>query len=274
MPNDSATSQKTDIDSAPAVSNPPLALERESAREEAATRDSGAAPRPGTPPELPIRRRSAEAWKHRDLKARLLSFMVRCRSRLPGWHEEALGVLASAEADGVRVLEAALPAIGDAKLRRIFLSHIEDERRHTKGFTDLFREFFPQRELPTPARPKISTKVLDFIAFLEITELRGEQMIQNYHDLYQRYPKVQAFMSTVLEDERYHANYLHAQLERWASQGLADQVRTARRQAARIDARGFWRQLVSFGLGVPRLIWHALCSPFRARDAASGALNP
>jgi rubrerythrin len=207
--------------------------------------------------------RAADAWKRPDLKARMLAFMVRCRSRLPGWHEEALGVLASAEADGVRILEAALPAIGDSRLRRIFLSHIEDERRHTQGFTDLYREFFPNRELPAPLRPAISTNVLDFFAFLEITEMRGEQMIRNYHGLYTQHPKVQAFMSTVLRDERYHANYLRAQLQSWTDQGLAKQVASARRAAAQIDARGFRSQLLQFILGSPRLLLHGVISLVR-----------
>ena len=207
---------------------------------------------------VPEQPRAADAWKRRDRKARMLACMVRCRSRLPGWHEEALGVLASAEADGVRVLEAALPAIGDGKLRRIFLNHIEDERRHTKGFTDLFRELFPGRTPPSPARAPISTNVLDFLAFLEITEVRGEQMIHTYHGLYAKYPKVQAFMSTVLRDERYHANYLHAQLENWAGQGLAKEVASARRAAAQIDSRGFRSQVLLFMLGIPRMLVHGL----------------
>lgn len=213
--------------------------------------------------------RAAHAWKRRDLKARMLAFMVRCRARLPGWHEEALFVLACAEADGVRLLEAALPAIGDAKLRRIFLGHIDDERRHTRGFTDLYREFFPDRALPAPARPTISTNVLDFFAFLELTELRGEQMIQNYHRLYGSYPKVQSLMSSVLRDERYHANYLHVQLENWKRRGLGAQVDAARRAAARIDSHGFWSQVLSFVLILPRLALHAIRSPIAALTKGS-----
>jgi rubrerythrin len=202
--------------------------------------------------------RAADAWKRRDRKARMLAFMVRCRSRLPGWHEEALGVLAAAEADGVRVLEAALPAIIDPKLRRVYLKHIEDERRHTRGFADLYHEHFPQRGIAARPRAASRFKLVDFFAFLEITEVRGEQMIQNYHGLYARYPKAQAFMATVLRDERYHANYLHAQLQSWAEQGMAQEVAAARRAAARVDARGFRIQLLQFALSVPRLLWNEL----------------
>lgn len=207
--------------------------------------------------------RAADAWKRRDRKARMLAFMVRCRSRLPGWHEEALGVLASAEADGVRVLVAALPAISDSKLRRIYVKHIEDERRHTQGFTDLYHEYFPTREVPSRERAASRFKILDFFAFLEITEVRGEQMIQNYHGLYAKYPRVQAFMLTVLRDERYHANYLHAQLQVWIDQGLAKEVALARRAAAEIDSRGFRTQVLQFALGIPSLLWNELRSVVR-----------
>ena len=214
-------------------------------------------------PESAHQVRAQDAWKSRDRRARMLAFMVRCRSRLPGWHEDALGVLASAEADGVRVLEAALPAISEAKLRRVYLKHIEDERRHTRGFTDLYHEYFPLREIPERARAPARFNIVAFFAFLEITEVRGEQMIQNYHGLYASYPKVQAFMSTVLRDERYHANYLHAQLESWVEQGLAKEVAAARRAAALIDARGFRTQLLQFAIGVPRLLWNELRSLVR-----------
>ena len=214
-------------------------------------------------PESAHQIRAQDAWKRRDRKARMLAVMVRWRSRLPGWHEDALGVLASAEADGVRVLEAALPAISEAKLRRVYLKHIEDERRHTRGFTDLYHEYFPLREIPARARAPVRFNIVKFFAFLEITEMRGEQMIQNYHDLYAAYPNVQAFMSSVLRDERYHANYLHAQLQSWVEQGLANEVAAARRAAAQIDARGFRIQLLQFALGVPRLLWNELHSLVR-----------
>ena len=205
--------------------------------------------------------RTADAWKRRDAKARLLAFMVRQRARLPGWHEEALGVLARAEADGVRLLEAALPAISDSKLRRIFLSHIEDEKRHTQGFTDLYRTYFPNAELPVATHTAVSTNVLDFLAFLEISEVRGEQMIENYRELYAKYPDVQAFMASVLRDERYHASYLHAQLDGLARQGLENEVRAARRAASAIDTQGFISQVLSFVRVVPRLLLHALRAP-------------
>ncbi len=208
--------------------------------------------------------RAADDWKRRDTKARVLAFMVRWRSRRQGWHEDALGVLAAAEADGVRVLEAALPAISDPKLRRIYLKHIEDERRHTQGFTDLYHEFFPTREIPVRGRSGSRFKTLDFFAFLEITEVRGEQMIQNYHGLYSKYPKVQAFMLTVLRDERYHANYLHAQLQSWVEQGLASEVAAARHTAAQIDARGFRTQVLQFALGIPSLLWNEVRALGRA----------
>jgi len=191
--------------------------------------------------------------------------MVRQRVRLPGWHEQALGVLAKAEADGVRMLEAALPAIADSKLRRIFLKHIEDEKRHTQGFTDLYRAYFPNAELPASTHTAVSTNVLEFLAFLEITEVRGEQMIENYRELYAKYPDVQAFMASVLRDERYHASYLHAQLDGLASQGLENDVRAARRAALAIDTQGFISQIFSFVRVVPRLLWHALRAPSASR---------
>ena len=202
--------------------------------------------------------RESEGWKRRDLKARVLRFIVRRRARLPGWHEQALGVLAAAEADGVRVLEAALPAIGDAKLRRIFLKHIEDEKRHTAGFTALSRKY--NAAIPAHVSQPISTNVLEFFGFLEITELRGEQMIKTYRGLYAKYPEVQAFMDTVIRDERYHASYLHAQLETWAGQGLAKEVAVARKAAGRIDSRGFRAQLLAFLLGLPRLLAYEIRS--------------
>lgn len=205
-------------------------------------------------------KKKSDAWKKRDLKAKMLRFMVRRRSKLPGWHEEAVSVLAAAEAGGVRVLEAAVPAIGDIKLRRVMLKHIEDEKRHTQGFTDFSNELNPGKTIPVYNSSSSSTNVLDFFAFLEITELRGEQMIQNYRPLYDRYPKVQEFMDTVIHDERFHASYLHAQLETWAASGLQKEVAEARRSAASIDSAGFRAQLLAFMRVIPTLLWFPIRS--------------
>jgi rubrerythrin len=213
--------------------------------------------------------RKADAWKTRDHRARMLHLMVRWRSRLPRWHEEAMGVLAAAEAGGVRVLEAAVPAISDAKLRRIMLKHIEDEKRHTQGFTDFANQMTPDKPIPVyPAQPS-QTTVLDFFAFLEITELRGEQMIGNYRTLYEGYPEVQAFMDTVMRDEKYHANYLHVQLDNWAREGNQVEVARARQIARRIDGRGFRAQVVAFIKVIPRLLAYelrSLMTPSRQRN--------
>ncbi len=204
--------------------------------------------------------RKADAWKTRDLRARALRFMVRWRSRIPGWHEEAMGVLAAAEAGGVRVLEAAVPSIGDPKLRRIMLKHIEDEKRHTQGFTDFAHRMTPGKQIPVYEAQPSQTNVLDFFAFLEITELRGEQMIGNYRELYEGYPDVQAFMDTVMHDEKYHANYLHAQLETWAGEGLEKEVAQARKKARAIDGRGFRAQVGAFTRALPRIVAYEIRS--------------
>jgi rubrerythrin len=218
------------------------------------------------------RARESDDWKRRDYKAKMLHFMVNRRSRLPGWCEEAISVLAAAEAGGVRVLEAAIPAIADAKLRRVMLKHIEDEKRHTKGFTDFANQLNPGKTIPSYDSTTSSTNVLDFFAFLEITELRGEQMIQNYRELYCDYPEIQEFMDTVIHDERFHASYLHAQLENWVETGLKEEVAAARRAAAAIDARGFRIQLLAFIRTIPRLIWYPIQSlPSKFRGSSTAA---
>jgi len=240
--------------------------------ESAATPGGGAAAAEQAPADSSSKPRRGDAWKRRDVKARLLEHMVRLRSGLPGWHVAALGNLAKSEAEGVRVLERALPAIRSEKLRTIFQKHIKDEHRHTAGFTDLYEKLSGKKLERSGAEPALKMHVVGLFAYLEITELRGEEMIGNYYRLYQDYPEVQAFMQTVLRDERYHASYLHAQLEEWIRDGIGKEVARARRAAARIDTRGFLTQLAAF-LGVlPRIVlWRVFGRGVGRTEGAHGS---
>ena len=72
---------------------------------------------------------SKRARLTRDSRARVIAQLMRWRARIPGWDVDALRTLTSTEADGVAMVSAVLPAIGDERLRKLVQQHLADEQR-------------------------------------------------------------------------------------------------------------------------------------------------
>ena len=194
-----------------------------------------------------------------DTYAKIIAFFVNWRSRLPGWRTDTMGVLTTSEREGVILLEAALAGIGDRRLRKLFNKHLVDERRHTAGFHALFDKLqirdgkTPQA--PPTARPMAKKmSLIELIAYLEVQELRGEQLMRVYRTLFAGDEEATGFIDSVLRDEKFHATYTHLQLERWIEEGLGDEVRRARSEARAVDRQAFWAQVFRFLRVMPRLI--------------------
>jgi hypothetical protein len=208
-----------------------------------------------------------------DKYAKLIGFLVRWRSRLPGWRVATMGVLTTSEREGVILLEAAVAGITDRRLRKLFSKHLVDERRHTAGFHALFDklqiEAGNEPGPPPPARP-MSEKfsVIGLMAYLEVQELRGEQMMRVYRGLFEGDEESVAFIDSVLSDEHFHATYTHLQLERWVKEGLGNEVRAARAEARAVDRKAFGIQVARFLRVMPRLLLAGHLPPlFRSKPA-------
>ena len=78
----------------------------------------------------------------------------------------------------------------DIAMRKLFGKHLVDERRHMSGFQALFDKLQVEAgadPLPPPVARPMNQKfsVIGLMAYLEIQELRGEQMIRVYRQLFE-----------------------------------------------------------------------------------------
>ena len=199
----------------------------------------------------------------RDLQSRVVAFMIRRASRLPDWRLQTMEVLVQSETEGIRMLEAARPAISDPRLRRQLDQHLIDERRHASGFAERFESLQKEagldpRPAAAPRAQQMQFNVMEMIAYLEIQELRGGQVLEVYRDLFDGDEVSIAFIESVVTDEKFHASYTHRQLERWIDEGLANEVAAARRLAKKIDRGAFWAQARGFIALCPRLLLRSI----------------
>lgn len=185
---------------------------------------------------------------------------MRWRARLPGWEVEALAVLAETEADGVVLLRAALPRVSDPRVRTLFERHVEDESRHAGLFAARLAEL--ARDRRTSGRPPAgfhgAVTIVELMAYLELTELRGAQALEVYRSLFSGDSETARIIDSVLHDESYHIAYTRVQLDRWRRAGHVAEVASARRWARRIDTQAFVRQLLAFLAVIPRLVANEL----------------
>jgi hypothetical protein len=184
--------------------------------------------------------------------------MLRWTARSPRWRIEALAHLAVTEASSVAILSAAARAVGDRRLKHLLEKHTADEARHARLFGSrcdtLAAELGVARPQPPvpPVHVGAGANILGLFAFLEITELRGTQVLSEYRRIFAGDSATLAVLDAVLEDERFHVAYLHLQLERWVRQGHAAEVASARREACQVDRRALCRQVASFSASLLR----------------------
>jgi rubrerythrin len=202
---------------------------------------------------------SKRARLTRDSRARVIAQLMRWRARIPGWDVDALRTLTSTEADGVAMVSAVLPAIGDERLRKLVQQHLADEQRHVDAFGERLANVESERGIDPvavhPAETIGSLNVIEFMAYLELGELRAYQCLENYRDLFEGDVKTCEVIDSVMRDEQFHCAYSHDQLERWATEGFEDEIEAARKWADDIDTSAFRNQCLSFVSMLPRIIF-------------------
>lgn len=137
---------------------------------------------------------------------------------------------AEVEADGGRDLVRAAELTGDPRLRKLYLRHAGDERRHadifrTRGL-ELLRAHPPGETLPPPSdwlapgeRGLDDVKVEDrndgpLLAFLHLSERAAARDFAVYRDAVGGDDATRAVFQRILRDEEFHMNYTRAELAR------------------------------------------------------------
>jgi rubrerythrin len=150
----------------------------------------------------------------------------------PGLRARNLLRFAETEADGGRDLVRAAEMTGDPILRRLFIFHANDERRHAELFRQ--RGVAVLRGLPrsprsgprgdwlVPGERGLDDLRVDadsdagLLAFLHLSEKSAAEDFATYRDLLADDPATRAVFEEILRDETFHMNYTLAQLKRVA----------------------------------------------------------
>jgi hypothetical protein len=137
---------------------------------------------------------------------------------------------AEVEADGGRDLVRASELTGDARLRRLYLRHADDERRHADIFRQRGMELlhaYPPGDLSLPASDWLAPgeRGLDdvnveggrdgpLLAFLHLSEANAARDFALYRDAVGDDARTSAVFERILRDEEFHMNYTRAELAR------------------------------------------------------------
>ncbi|HJZ84303.1 MAG TPA: ferritin-like domain-containing protein [Polyangia bacterium] len=144
---------------------------------------------------------------------------------------------AETEADGGRDLSRAAELTRDALLRRLYLRHALDERRHAELFRQRGRAILHQLAANGPGAAGASgfqanwlapgERGLDdlrvdketedsLLAFLHLSEKAAAGRFAIYHQVLAVDPETRDIFSDILRDEAFHMNYTYTQLTRVA----------------------------------------------------------
>lgn len=137
---------------------------------------------------------------------------------------------AEVEADGGRDLVRASELTGDARLRRLYLRHAGDERRHADIFRRRGMELLnacPPGDLRLPGNDWLAPgeRGLDdvdvesgrdgpLLAFLHLSERDAARDFATYRDAVGGDGRTRAVFEHILRDEEFHMNYTRAELAR------------------------------------------------------------
>jgi rubrerythrin len=170
---------------------------------------------------------------------------------------------AETEADGGRDLVRAAEVTPDPLLRRLFLLHARDEKRHA----DLFRGRGTAllREIPAAARSGYRADWLapgerglddlrieqmeagPLLAFLHLSEKTAVTDFTSYCDVLEHDPQTRSLFEQVLRDEAYHMDYTLSQLDRVSP-------RRARLALWRARLSRLWKAYVRLSVALAGLI--------------------
>jgi hypothetical protein len=139
---------------------------------------------------------------------------------------------AEVEADGGRDLVRASELTGDARLRRLYLRHASDERRHADIFRQRGIELLnanPAGDLSLPDNGWLAPgeRGLDdvnveggrdasLLAFLHLSERNAARDFAVYRDAVGDDDRTRDVFAHILRDEEFHMNYTRAELTRVA----------------------------------------------------------
>jgi rubrerythrin len=141
---------------------------------------------------------------------------------------------AETEADGGRDLSRAAELTNDVVLRRLYLRHAEDEMRHAALFRSRGKallaglprtaQIFEANWLAPGERGLDDVRVDGsrdeaLLAFLHLSEKAAAQRFALYREVLSHDPSTRAVFDEVLQDEAFHMNYTHTQLQRVAGRG-------------------------------------------------------
>lgn len=152
--------------------------------------------------------------------------------RDPARRAQKLLRFAEVEADGGRDLVRAAELTPDPLLRKLYLAHARDERRHAGLFRsrgvellhDLPAASAPvfQAEWLTPGERGLDDLRVDrerdgtLLAFLHLSEKAAADSFALYRDALPDDPATRQVFEKILRDEEFHMNYTRAQLSRVA----------------------------------------------------------
>jgi rubrerythrin len=194
-----------------------------------------------------------------DIFAKIVLFMVRWRSQVPGWRIETMGRLTTSEIEGIKLIEGAIPRVSDGRMRKILAKHLDDERRHARVFGERYEALQREAGLEVQPPPRVTPQtkrfnILELVAYLETQESRAIALLETYVELFEGDDASVGWLRKNIKDELFHATWTHMQLERWIKDGLGEEVRKARVEANLVDRRAFWLQFFSFLRVMPSLI--------------------
>jgi len=137
---------------------------------------------------------------------------------------------AEVEADGGRDLVRASELTEDARLRRLYLRHASDERRHADIFRQRGMELlhaYPPGDLSLPENDWLAPgeRGLDdvnvesgrdgpLLAFLHLSERQAARDFSVYADAVGGDGRTRAVFERILRDEEFHMNYTRSELAR------------------------------------------------------------
>ena len=137
---------------------------------------------------------------------------------------------AEVEADGGRDLVRASELTPDARLRRLYLRHASDERRHADIFRQRGMELlhaYPPGDLSLPENDWLapgerglddvnveSGRDAPLLAFLHLSERNAARDFKLYADAVGGDDRTRAVFERILRDEEFHMNYTRSELAR------------------------------------------------------------
>ena len=181
----------------------------------------------------------------------------------PGRKARLLLRFAEVEADGGRDLVRAAELTPDPRLRRLYLRHAKDEKRHAAIFHErgvaLLRESSPgaadpwQPDWLSPGERGLDDVEVEsgrdgpLLAFLHLSEAAAARQFADYRDAVGKDAATREVFEKIIRDEEFHMNYTRNELARVAPERQRSLLWKAR--LGRV-----WKAYLRFAVGLAGLI--------------------